>query len=87
MSFFFIIDGGFLANKLTNCIMYMIASENLPLSIVDSKAFKRLMNTVTSLYKIPSRRTITRLMDPKHEILKETFKEDLKWLFTVHINV
>lgn len=75
---FFVIDGGFLANKLSNCIMYMIASENLPLSIVDSKGFKRLMNTAAPLYKVPSRRTITRLMDAKYDILKERFKKDLK---------
>lgn len=56
----------------------MIASENLPLSIVDSKAFKRLMNTAAPLYRIPSRRTITRLIDAKYDVLKEKFKEDLK---------
>jgi len=56
----------------------MIASENLPLSIVDSKAFRRLMNTVAPLYKVPSRRTITRLIDAKYEILKTNFKNDLK---------
>jgi len=49
----------------------MIASENLPLSIVDSKAFKRLMNTAAPLYTVPSRRTITRLIDAKYDVLKE----------------
>lgn len=71
-------DGGSLASKLTNCILFMIASENLPLSIVESKAFKRLMNTAVPLYTIPSRRTITRLIDAKYDVLKERFKDDLK---------
>lgn len=56
----------------------MIASENLPLYIVDSKAFNRLMNTAVPLYTVPSRRTITRLIDAKYDILKESFKKDLK---------
>ncbi|XP_071650785.1 E3 SUMO-protein ligase ZBED1 [Temnothorax longispinosus] len=71
-------DGGFLANKLTNDILFMITSENLPLSIVDSKGFKRLMNRAAPLYTVPSRRTITRLIDAKYDFLKDSFKEDLK---------
>lgn len=56
----------------------MIASENLPLSIVESKGFKRLMNIAVPLYTVPSRRTITRLIDAKYDVLKERFKNDLK---------
>lgn len=63
----------------------MIASENLPLSIVESKSFKRLMNTAIPLYTVPSRRTITRLIDAKYDLLKESFKENLKLVSTYSI--
>lgn len=59
-------------------VLFMIAAEKLPLSIVESKGFKRLMNTAVPLYTVPSRRTITRLIDAKYDILKKRFKEDLK---------
>ncbi|XP_036148827.1 zinc finger BED domain-containing protein 1-like [Monomorium pharaonis] len=71
-------EGGSSANKLTNCILFMITTENLPLSLVDSKSFRRLINTAAPMYKIPSRRTITRLIDAKYDILKESFKKHLK---------
>ena len=51
--------------------MYMVAKDNLPLRTVERDGFLRFCKIVTPLYKIPSRRTLTRMLDDKFEILSE----------------
>lgn len=73
-----LIDKGAATQKVTNAILYMIAKTNLPLSIVENEGFRYLMKTAVPLYTIPSRRTITRLMNEKYDVLKNRFKSNLK---------
>ncbi|XP_067214124.1 E3 SUMO-protein ligase ZBED1-like [Linepithema humile] len=73
-------DGGLMANRITNAVLYMIATDNAPLSIIKNDGFKLLMKTAVPLYKLPSRKTITRLMAVKYEMLKEDVKLHLKEL-------
>jgi hypothetical protein len=56
----------------------MIAKDNLPLSTVENEGFIQLMKTVAPLYKLPSRKTITRLLDAKYDILKDKFIYDIQ---------
>lgn len=56
----------------------MIAKDNLPLSIVENKGFQQLMKTITPLYTIPSRKTITKLVDAKYEVLKDKFIKSIQ---------
>lgn len=65
LSFIFV-AGGTIACNITNLIMYMIAKDNLPLSIVENEGFQRFMKIITPLYKVPSRKTITKLLDAKY---------------------
>jgi len=41
----------------------MIAQDNLPLLIVENESFRQVMKTVTHLYTIPNRKSITKLLD------------------------
>lgn len=50
----------------------------MPLSTVQNKGFKFLMKTVAPLYNVPSRRTVTRLIDARYEVLKERFINTFK---------
>ncbi|KAL4120297.1 hypothetical protein QTP88_013015 [Uroleucon formosanum] len=50
--------GGFKSEKLVKAILYMIAKDNQPLSIVENKGFINLMNVSSPNFKIPSRRKI-----------------------------
>lgn len=58
--------------------MFMIAKDNLPLSIVDNEGFQRLMKLVTPLYTVPSRKTITKLLDAKYKVLKSKFINNIQ---------
>ena len=52
-------------------------TDNCPLVTVENIGFCALMKATASRYKIPSRRTITRLMDDKYEHLHEIFKREI----------
>lgn len=53
--------------------MYMIATDKMALTTVENKGFQQLMKTTVPLYKVPSRRTITKLIEMRYEALKEAF--------------
>lgn len=72
------IEGGTIACTITNTVAYMIAKDNVPLSIVENEGFQQLMKTVARLYTLPSRKTITKLLDLKYEILKSKFINNIK---------
>jgi len=56
----------------------MIAKDNLPLLIVENESFRQVMKTVTHLYTIPNRKSITKLLDVKYKILKNKFINNIK---------
>lgn len=58
--------------------MYMIAVDKLPLSTAEAKGFKMLMKATAPLYNIPSRKTITNMMETRYEKMKEQFREKIK---------
>jgi len=58
--------------------MFMITKDNVPLSIVENEGFQQLMRTVARLYKLSSRKSITKLLDLKYEILKSKFINNIK---------
>lgn len=72
------LEGGKTSDKITNTILYMIAVDKMSLSTVQKEGFKLLMKTVAPLYTVPSRKTMTRLVDARYEILKERFVATIK---------
>ena len=73
-------EGGQTADRITLSIMYMIAIDKLPLSTVEAKGFKMLMKTTAPLYKIPSRKTVTIMIEARYEMMKKQFREKVKEL-------
>lgn len=63
-----------MANKLTSGIVYMIAKDRQPLSIVEDKGFRGLMKVAVPLYTIPSRQTITSRVDDQYQVLQNRVK-------------
>lgn len=47
----------------------MIAKDNLPFATTEKEGFKTFMKAVASLYKIPSRKKITTLIEEKYKFL------------------
>lgn len=72
-----IVDGGSKAAEITNKLLYMIAKDNMPFSTVENEGFLTFMKTVVPLYTIPSRRTVTRLLEGKYDLLSSMVKVQL----------
>lgn len=72
------LEGGQTADRITLSIMYMIAVDKLPFSTVEAKGFKMLMKATAPLYNIPSRKTITNMMEIRYEMMKEQFRKKIK---------
>lgn len=72
------LDGGSKAGKIMNAIIYMIAKDDLPLNTTTKPGFLNLMKTVTPLYKVPSRMTVTQMNDVKYNLLSLKIKEKIK---------
>lgn len=51
----------------------MIAVDRLALATVENKGFQWLMKTIAPIYKVPSRKTMTRLIEMRYETLKKNF--------------
>ncbi|KAK0154193.1 Zinc finger BED domain-containing protein 1 [Merluccius polli] len=59
------------ADKITKGICKFIQTDMLPISIVEGEGFGNLMNIMEPAYNIPSRRTVTRLIETQYEERKE----------------
>lgn len=57
--------------------MLMICKDTLPLNTVEKEGFTYLMKTAEPLYKLPSRQTITQMIDDKYDNLSLQFREKL----------
>lgn len=55
----------------------MIAADNQPLSIVDNRGFKKLFKIVAPQYVLPSRNTISNLIDIKYDLYSNRIKAEL----------
>lgn len=75
--YFQFLDGGSRAADVTNKLLFMIAKDNMPFRIVEKEGFQTFMNTILPLYKIPSRKSITHLMEEKYELLSSMMKAQL----------
>ncbi|CAG5043301.1 unnamed protein product [Parnassius apollo] len=63
--------------QLNNAIMLMICKDTLPLSTVEKEGFQYLMKIAVPLYKLPSRQTITQMIDDTYDFLSLQFREKL----------
>ncbi|XP_066583336.1 E3 SUMO-protein ligase ZBED1-like isoform X2 [Prorops nasuta] len=70
-------EGGKKAIEINNNILFMITKDNMPLQTVEKEGFKVFVNSLVPLYKIPSRCTMTRLMEEKYNILSNLIKVQL----------
>ena len=76
--FFFNAEGGSSSDKISNAIRYIISVDMLPISIVEFEAFRELLKLLVPLYKIPSRKTFTRKLESRYDVLKKDFIKELE---------
>jgi len=73
-------------NRITNALMYMIAIDQLPLSTVNKEGFKYFMKIAAPLYDLPSRKTITHLVETRYTQLKEKNETETKGSIIVYVH-
>lgn len=69
-----VLEGGLRSGQITDGIIFMIAKDILPFNIVEKEGFLHLMKLTTPLYKVPSRKTITKLIEEKYDFLSNIIK-------------
>lgn len=55
----------------------------MPLSSTEKDGFKHLMKKIISMYKVPSRKTITQLISSKYDILSAQIKNKLSLIESI----
>lgn len=63
----------------------MLVKDNMPLSSTEKDGFKYFMNKVIPMYKVPSRKTITQLINSKYDILSSHIKNKLSLIESITI--
>jgi hypothetical protein len=70
-------EGGTKNIKITNAITYMICHDYQPLSVIENEGFRHLLKVTTPNYTIPSRKTITKLLENKYDVISQLFKSKI----------
>lgn len=70
--------GGKQYTKITDALLFMICHDYQPINIVENEGFVQLMHTICPLYKLPSRKTVTALIDKKYEAVSNMFRDKIK---------
>ncbi|XP_066584493.1 E3 SUMO-protein ligase ZBED1-like isoform X2 [Prorops nasuta] len=70
-------DGGSQSNKITNTLLFMLAKDMLPYRTVEKEGFLLYTNTLAPLYKVPCRKTITKLMAEKYNVLSDMVRSEI----------
>ncbi|XP_060863188.1 E3 SUMO-protein ligase ZBED1-like [Metopolophium dirhodum] len=70
-------SGGTKNVTITNALIYMLAKDNMPLSSTEKDGFNYFIKKALPLYKAPSRKTITKLISSKYDVLSGQIKNKL----------
>lgn len=70
--------GGKQFTKITNSLLFMICRDYQPVNIVENEGFIQLMQTAVPHYKLPSRKTIDKLLEDKYNAISMLFKEKIE---------
>ena len=72
-------------DKITSLLVNFIVANMLPLSIVESEEFRKLMNYMEPQYKVPCHATIIARLDSKKAQLSTKLAEEMEGSPAVHI--
>lgn len=72
--------GGIRESAITQSLLYMICKDNLPLSCTEKEGMKNFLNTAIPLYKAPSRRKITSLVEGKYTAMQAIVRHKISGL-------
>ncbi|OXU19649.1 hypothetical protein TSAR_000963 [Trichomalopsis sarcophagae] len=78
-------DGGTRYTEAINRLPFMIAKDKIPYSTVENEGFETFVKYVAPLFKVPSRLTVTRLMQNKYDVLSEIIKTELSTVQSISL--
>jgi len=70
-------SGGSRNRAITDALINMICKDNMPTKTVERKGFIHFVKTLCPLYKIPSRSTLTILLEEKYKMCRSQLKDML----------
>lgn len=70
-------EGGQLHDHFINSLATLISCGTLPVRLVDNKGFQFFIQNMLPRYKLPSRRTMTRLIEPKFDRVRKKIEDRL----------
>ncbi|XP_011859700.1 PREDICTED: zinc finger BED domain-containing protein 6-like [Vollenhovia emeryi] len=70
-----IAKSGHMTGTLNEALMFMVVKDYLPLDFVEGLGFKYFSKKAVPLYKVPSRRNFTRLLDAKYNVLSARMQD------------
>ena len=73
--------------EITKAVALFIAGDLMPLSVVESPHFRRLMNIIDSRYQVPSRKHLTTQLLPQISDVKEKLKNCLDEIQSLRLAV
>lgn len=66
--------GGSKHTTITKALIYMICRDNMPIRTVEREGFIHFIKTLCPLYKVPSRGTVTTLIEEKYKTCRSQLK-------------
>jgi len=76
----FVTAGGEKDVELRDALLYMEMNQTLPLSFSEGEGFKHFVSKAVPLWKPPSRKTMTSIMEDKYEVLSAMVRKTLSEL-------
>ncbi|XP_021707818.1 zinc finger BED domain-containing protein 4 isoform X2 [Aedes aegypti] len=70
--------GGEKFESITSSVMYMVTKDGLPLNTVEKRGFRRLMQTICPLYKVPGETKFTSLLHDKEQKMRQLMRKKLQ---------
>lgn len=62
---------------MNNKLVFMLTKDNMPIRTVEKEGFQEFVKSLNPLYKLPSRKTVTQLIEEKYDYLSNLIKEKL----------
>ncbi|XP_011858288.1 PREDICTED: zinc finger BED domain-containing protein 1-like [Vollenhovia emeryi] len=70
-------QSGSKATELNNKLVFMLTKDYMPIRTVQKEGFQEFVKALNPLYKLPSRKTVTDLIEEKYDYLSNLTKERL----------
>ena len=72
-------------SKLDSALLYCIAKDMQPVSVVEDEGFVKYSRALNAAYQLPSRKTVSRMLETKYDLIKAETVDKLKQVRCVNL--